>query len=74
MTEVSWTGFVPIIRILSEDGDRDVPWNIGNFKQLISPEDFIIIIITYIIGARGSVIGWGTKLQAGRSQVWFPMR
>jgi hypothetical protein len=25
-------------------------------------------------GARGSVVGWGTILQAGRSQVRFPMR
>jgi hypothetical protein len=24
-------------------------------------------------GARGSVVGWGTMLQAGRSRVWFPM-
>jgi hypothetical protein len=26
------------------------------------------------LGARGSVVGWGTMLQAGRSRVWFPMR
>jgi hypothetical protein len=25
-------------------------------------------------GARGSIVGWGTALQAGRSQVRFPMR
>jgi hypothetical protein len=25
-------------------------------------------------GACGSIIGWGTVLQAGRSRVWFPMR
>jgi hypothetical protein len=24
-------------------------------------------------GARGSVVGWGTMLQAGRSRVWFTM-
>jgi hypothetical protein len=24
--------------------------------------------------ARCSVVGWGTRLQAGRSRVWFPMR
>jgi hypothetical protein len=23
-------------------------------------------------GARGSVVGWGTMLQAGRSRIWFP--
>jgi hypothetical protein len=27
-----------------------------------------------IRGARGSVVGWGTMLQAGRSRVRFPMR
>jgi hypothetical protein len=25
-----------------------------------------------IMGARGSVVGWGTTLQAGRSPVWVP--
>jgi hypothetical protein len=25
------------------------------------------------MGARGSAVGWGTALQAGRSWVWFPM-
>jgi hypothetical protein len=25
-------------------------------------------------GACSSIVGWGTMLQAGRSQVWFPMR
>jgi hypothetical protein len=28
----------------------------------------------FILGARGSVVGWGTMLQTGRSWVWFPMR
>jgi hypothetical protein len=27
-----------------------------------------------MMGARGSVVGWGTMLQAGRSRVRFPMR
>jgi hypothetical protein len=27
-----------------------------------------------IFGARGSVVGWDTVLQARKSQVWFPMR
>jgi hypothetical protein len=27
-----------------------------------------------LVGARGSVVGWGTMLQAGRSRVRFPMR
>jgi hypothetical protein len=26
-----------------------------------------------VVGARGSVVGWGTTLQAGRSRVRFPM-
>jgi hypothetical protein len=26
------------------------------------------------VGSRGSVVGWGTMLQAGRSQVGFPVR
>jgi hypothetical protein len=30
--------------------------------------------LTYKHGARGSVVGWGTVLQAGRSRVPFPMR
>jgi hypothetical protein len=28
----------------------------------------------WILGARGSVVGWGTALQAGRSRFGFPMR
>jgi hypothetical protein len=28
----------------------------------------------YVTGARGSVFGWGTMLQAGRSRVRFPIR
>jgi hypothetical protein len=27
-----------------------------------------------LLGARGSIVGWGTMLQAGRSRVLFPMR
>jgi hypothetical protein len=34
----------------------------------------IIIIIITIIGVRGSVVGWSTMLQAGRSRIRFPMR
>jgi hypothetical protein len=29
---------------------------------------------TFWTGARGSVVGWGTMLQAGRSRVRVPMR
>jgi hypothetical protein len=35
---------------------------------------WIIIIIIIILGQRGSVVGWGTMLQAGRSRVRVPMR
>jgi hypothetical protein len=28
---------------------------------------------TFMVGARGGVVGWGTMLQAGRSRVRFPM-
>jgi hypothetical protein len=34
----------------------------------------IVIVIIIIIGARGSVVRWGTMLQNGRSQVRFPLR
>jgi hypothetical protein len=30
--------------------------------------------VYHVIGERGSVVGWGTTLQAGRSRVRFPMR
>jgi hypothetical protein len=33
-----------------------------------------IIPHLWLCGARGSVVGWGTMLQAGRSRVRFPMR
>jgi hypothetical protein len=31
-------------------------------------------IRTVVYGACGSVVGWGTTLQAGRSRDWMPMR
>jgi len=33
----------------------------------------LIYLYTYLIGARGGAVGWGTALQAGRSRVRFPM-
>jgi hypothetical protein len=33
-----------------------------------------LMLPTYNNGARGSVVGWGTMLQAGRSRVRIPMR
>jgi hypothetical protein len=37
---------------------------------------FFLILIKYyyLVGARSSVVGWGTMLQAGRSRVRFPLR
>jgi hypothetical protein len=29
--------------------------------------------LTFILGARGTVIGWGTMLQTARSRLRFPM-
>jgi hypothetical protein len=34
----------------------------------------IMIVIDRLQGACGSIVGWGTMLQAGRSQVRIPMR
>jgi hypothetical protein len=41
---------------------RTPPW--------YNPQD----VSTLLLGARGSVVGWGTMLQAGRSRVGFPIR
>jgi hypothetical protein len=35
---------------------------------------FILTDIIWLLGAHGSVVGWGTILQAGRSRDRFPMR
>jgi hypothetical protein len=45
-------------------------------KKIIRNYYFLSDLIgrTYSHGARGSVVGWGTMLQAGRSRVRFPMR
>jgi hypothetical protein len=47
-------------------------------KQHVSPKCSYLYTSIYNIyifmGTRGSVVGWGTMLQAGRSQVWIPMR
>jgi hypothetical protein len=36
--------------------------------------DLLFIYVSVYVGARGSVVGWGTMLQAGRSRVRVPMR
>jgi hypothetical protein len=33
-----------------------------------------LLLLLLLLGARGSVVGWGTMLQAGRSRVRFPVR
>jgi hypothetical protein len=34
----------------------------------------VLYCLNHTLGARGSAVGWGTVLQAGNSQVRFPMR
>jgi hypothetical protein len=35
----------------------------------------VVVNTGYVrVSARGSVVCWGTMLQAGRTPVWFPMR
>jgi hypothetical protein len=54
-------------------------YHISGPKQLRSSQ-FTSIVYSFSktmapqMGARGSVVGWGTVLQAGRSRVRFPMR
>jgi hypothetical protein len=47
------------------NGEASVKRN--NFKEKLS-------LAFWSMGARGSVAGWGTVLQAGRSRVWVQMR
>jgi hypothetical protein len=35
---------------------------------------FILFLTLICAGVRGSIVGWGTMLQTGRSRVQFPMR
>jgi hypothetical protein len=43
-----------------------------NFIQISLQYHFSLLIST--VAARGSIVGWGTMLQTGRSRVWVPMR
>jgi hypothetical protein len=36
--------------------------------------NFLFLVLGVKMGARGSVVRWGTMLQAGRSRVRFPMK
>jgi hypothetical protein len=50
-----------------------IVWN----NWYIGPTGCLNTILLYVLvytGARGSVVGWGTMLQAGRSRVRVPMR
>jgi hypothetical protein len=33
-----------------------------------------LLLLYFMLGARGSIVGWGTMLQAGRSQDRVPIR
>jgi hypothetical protein len=48
---------------------------VGTVQRIyLSKDDFYCDSTPIWTGARGSVIGWGTMLQAERSRVRFPMR
>jgi hypothetical protein len=49
------------------------PENIGWLIHVIKVT-IIYFSAPYYLEARGSVVGWGTMLQAGRSRFRFPMR
>jgi hypothetical protein len=49
-------------------------WIYNTGEQRLYYFIIIIIIIIIIIGVRGSVVDWGTILQAGRSRIRFPMK
>jgi hypothetical protein len=54
----NWTGLEFLAKLFNISEKR---WTIFDLLGLFA-------------GARGSVVGWGTMLQAGRSRVQFPMR
>jgi hypothetical protein len=73
--------------VCKEDGHSNPRDGVDTYKSTRChyPEDYnlnshhgenvITHVATPIIpGARGSVVGWGIMLQAGRSRVRFPMR
>jgi hypothetical protein len=45
-----------------------------SYRITLCDEEREIKVFLIIIGARGSVDGWGTMLQAGRSRDQIPMR
>jgi hypothetical protein len=56
--------------------DRNWCWQLLHFRQCIQFQisPFFMRPCVVRLGARGSLFGWGTMLQAGRSRVSFPMR
>jgi hypothetical protein len=62
-------GFTPVKRP-SCKADQSTPLSVW-FKNVWST---ISRLLYDYMGSRGSVVGWGTTLQAGRSRVRFPMK
>jgi hypothetical protein len=45
------------------------------FHTHIKPQKLLLLLLLLLLlEARGSVVGWGTMLQVGKSRVRFPMR
>jgi hypothetical protein len=68
LSEINLGQFRQNIRINGNCGHSD--WHTSNGSGSMWPS----LLQQIVIGACGSVVGWGTTLQAGRSRVRFPMR
>ena len=51
----------------------NVPTNMLRKMQSFKVFYIYLCEVHEVRGARGGAVGWGTTLQTGRSQVWFPM-
>jgi hypothetical protein len=61
--------------LVPSNTNRSSRYDIVNYIELnINVAKSVFTIIIICIGARGSVVGSGTMLQAGRSRVRVPMR
>jgi hypothetical protein len=47
---------------------------INSVANEVYQSQYLMYCTSFYVGARGSVVGWGITLQAGRSRVRFPMR
>jgi hypothetical protein len=47
--------------------------DLNQYQTILRDQAFLKLLV-YLITARGSVVGWGTMLQAGMSRVRVPMR